>query len=1756
MPSNSSVSKLLSEFSPGSTVPESNPTSPSTALPALANAAELAKDASQRQTTSADDSVVPPQAVQAQVASGDDETEGVPSDASASAATPAQVAVPSNAGEAPDWFTSGRQLGSSIAAQQRAGFESARNARATWGEEVSDVPLGVAQGTRAFYNSITDLASRLDGGPGNSDHQPDSLTKTFAGQFTSDTTQFLIGVAGSELAVGGALKAVAGSGTTLPLLRGIVRGAKWVEGGTKAAATAKFALAAAPAQFIGFEGHEERLSNWLSTLPLGGAESVFKFLAADPSDTWLESRMKGTLEATGIGVAVDGVVGYLKSFRKATALAKAGEGDAASKLLEQASVQASEDGKLAELVQKFGDATNGKISADQLTAIKQVWAGAAKAAGMTPEAYLAKYNILVQSGEQEASLAAYRQAVADLPDVPPIAGDSNLVPHNEVHPTQTDMPVGSGEAPLPKVSDAPAAHLEPASIAPADSAEPVSGPAAPSDNLKLGDASARVQITHESLAAQRDDLWNLVRGDAGLVSRVQSALLAAETRSAAASTIADRVPSSLVGQGKAHDVVDAVMAGTKIPDPIAQPTEFSSWKRRMRAGVNPSTLYQDGVDAVASAANRGRTDFLSDTSALITLFRTADFSTILHESFHVFRRFGLAPELEDKLAASYGLAKDAAGRWAWTVEAEETAARNFENFLASGKAPSPEQAEMFGKMRTWMQAVYQGVTDSPLSAEVNPDVRNVFEKMVGSDGKTVPPSVRPAASDSLPTFAASASNAGKDLALIGGAGKGITESMYDALWDKVQKGVTDEAGAPSATLQVAKVLRDAGQLKTLDAFKAAAQAAQAVRDSGVTGAEYQQGLKDVVQRFTTGSNTLFQAAKFAIPEQAATDFQDALSKAKSFSDASDAVADVAKSFVNYNRMALTTDAQGVLEEAMKFVEDAFSKRGQFGETLSLKDAQAQAAGLADDLGTGAKPFLRALKDAKNIEGQAIRLVAYRHILAAQGEEIAGLAKAIKNGLAGDDGLARLTAAIKPFLGLRYSTKIIETEGARIPSFGRITADSTLPDTVDKVSNAIETSLRLGGPDSDHLLVQLAAASSDVSRLGSFMKTFETAVQGKLRIAGSMAMEFWMNGLISAFRTMSTNVLTQTLESLYRPAETIAGGAIRGLFGASDGSGWEMVRQGSQIYVGLGESSLDILRLLKIADDVGRPNTVAQGWKTFTTETPLLTKLTSVDRDYRAITAANASALFGVNPAGNIARAIGYLGKAVRLPSNILAGTDEVVKGVNYQAYIRAKALEVAYASGVDKQGPSALADFVNNAIRNATDSNGAGLFPDGVKYAEASTFTTKLDPNSLGAGLTNITANVPPLKLVFPFIRTPSNILNRTWQRTPLLQVLSSELRHQLFNGSPEEKAEATGRIALSAASLLGFVYLAQSGRFTGSGPVDPRERDALLATGWQPFSVVINNEDGTKTYASYSRLDPHAPLIAAAADYAYYHGDLPESEKQDIAKAFILSTARQLTSKTFLTGLSMWASALSGDESAASKLIKNYAGSVVPNVIPQNVLPLSNAEGWEHLQEAGSYADAIYRRLPGYGDHPRRNILGEPMLRNSGYADFDAGDSVINSLSPVAFSKSVSDPVKTEMAELGSKFTRPPKAYRSFDLTQFKNAQGQDAYDRMLQLRGEVKVGGKTLSESLNRLVTSDFYRSIAKDAVDRDGNSVRADRLQHVISIYHQASLREMLKEYPQINAAVAEKATRIGQFTPIPAVFPGSFPTPPVSPDAASK
>ena len=136
------------------------------------------------------------------------------------------------------------------------------------------------------------------------------------------------------------------------------------------------------------------------------------------------------------------------------------------------------------------------------------------------------------------------------------------------------------------------------------------------------------------------------------------------------------------------------------------------------------------------------------------------------------------------------------------------------------------------------------------------------------------------------------------------------------------------------------------------------------------------------------------------------------------------------------------------------------------------------------------------------------------------------------------------------------------------------------------------------------------------------------------------------------------------------------------------------------------------------------------------------------------------------------------------------------------------------------------------------------------------------------------------IKIWVPFFKTPTQIVRRVTERTPLGLMMPS-VRQKLISGNSLEKRETLVKITTGSAMFATLATLGTGGMdegfaITGYGPRDGKIRKRWLENH-RPYSIGIRkkNEDGTYkegpdawTWVSYSRYDPISGMLAMAGDF------------------------------------------------------------------------------------------------------------------------------------------------------------------------------------------------------------------------------------------------------------------------------------------------
>lgn len=620
-------------------------------------------------------------------------------------------------------------------------------------------------------------------------------------------------------------------------------------------------------------------------------------------------------------------------------------------------------------------------------------------------------------------------------------------------------------------------------------------------------------------------------------------------------------------------------------------------------------------------------------------------------------------------------------------------------------------------------------------------------------------------------------------------------------------------------------------------------------------------------------------------------------------------------------------------------------------------------------------------------------------------------------------------------------------------------------------------------------------------------------------------EYTINSLLSGYWTQATNALSTGLKTFVLPTEKWIGGVMRGDKVARE----EAVRTMS----GLLKFQTDAFRL---------------AWKAFKTNNSVLDAGSSVlaDAPTKQMSYENIKNLFlssnlnttdmnaikggTLKPHQEImARAFDYLGRFVNIPSRLLMTTDEFFKQLNFRAELYSR-LHTEAAQRIGAKGD--IAGYVEREMARYFDNGGRAIDFAGdlktlksaqanphaievasrladnansaMRYSQQATWTQPLE-YGIGRTLQRATAVHPSLKMVIPFIRTPTNLIRDFMAHTPIIAQRTRRYKEAMMQGG-EAAAIAHGQLALGSMLWVTAAGLASTGMLTGAPPKDPKLRALQEAQGIKPWSIKIGD-----TYVSYRRGDPYGMFLGMAADINRIFEDLPDMKRDEVAMSAIVALANNLTSKTYLQGITEVISAMTDPDKNLLTLAKNRAATYVP----QSALLRNVRQDFvdEHMREVRGVLDNLMNTIPGMSDElpAKRNwITGQPT-------DY----SIYSDHKP--------DMMYEELARLGKRTLGAPPRTLS-DGSRLTPEQ----YSRLCELHGTIKVQGRTLKESLETLFNSEKYdinRERLADPILEADNDPRSDTVDKIIKVYRKAATKTLMQENPELVMEV-EKNRRMAK------------------------
>lgn len=638
-------------------------------------------------------------------------------------------------------------------------------------------------------------------------------------------------------------------------------------------------------------------------------------------------------------------------------------------------------------------------------------------------------------------------------------------------------------------------------------------------------------------------------------------------------------------------------------------------------------------------------------------------------------------------------------------------------------------------------------------------------------------------------------------------------------------------------------------------------------------------------------------------------------------------------------------------------------------------------------------------------------------------------------------------------------------------------------------------------------------------------------------------EYWINSILSGPFTHMVNITGNTMNLFTIPIERAVGSRLPGASG-------ELVKgEAAASLYGMMQGFKDGLRLAARSFKAGQPMGPDQAAKIETLQ-------------HNTITAKN----LALDENGIPGKAVDLAGTVLRLPGRFLMAEDEFFKAVSRRMELNALAYRTAAHEGL--KGPDA-ARRVADLMANPTDD----MMAQSVKMAQYVTFTKPL--GRAGATATAAINQIPVVRFVVPFIRTPTNIMKFAGERSPLA-LGSRAVRDEIAAGGARRDL-ALAKIGLGSMAMATAADYAQQGYITGGGPGDWRERQVLERQGWQPYSIWV---PGLDRWVAYNRLDPLGLTIGVASDMskvldtvdqvgglvatpetraaamkALVDGGydeqtaraavdrLAEADGDGVEEAMAMlltSIGENVVNKSYMSGLSDLIEIFSAPspEYGASKA-ERYLTRLATGFLPFSSLQRQTARMIDPtMRQATGLMDAIKQMTPGLSDSlpAMPDLWGQPREH-------------ANRFSPFANREPKDSPVDAEMQRLGMAIAMPQREVSGVKLEpaeylRYVQLAGNELKlaGRTYQVKGdknfvESSMGAKDLIEAVIKGTHPDKQRvELYKNSTDGpDGG--KALMIRTFVTTFRDAARKRMLQDAPLIRGALDarkwyEQRKRTGQ------------------------
>jgi hypothetical protein len=669
---------------------------------------------------------------------------------------------------------------------------------------------------------------------------------------------------------------------------------------------------------------------------------------------------------------------------------------------------------------------------------------------------------------------------------------------------------------------------------------------------------------------------------------------------------------------------------------------------------------------------------------------------------------------------------------------------------------------------------------------------------------------------------------------------------------------------------------------------------------------------------------------------------------------------------------------------------------------------------------------------------------------------------------------------------------------------------------EKVLDKMVTDLASGDPQARAEAFRISAAlvlnDGDPAKMPTLWKYIR-------EIATGNGLSIMYNSMLSGPKTHEINLLSNAINTIYRPIAAATGGDLA------------VKRAAAASFYGFHRTLQESFRIASVAMKDGPIN---DGDKAFQRAAEANEKLLLLQRSAE------------VSGDDNFRHAVGFLGVLKDLaenpvfswPSKLLTTSDEFFKTMlsrmEYNSQTMMRAIEES--SGSSDPTKEIFERMLKADIdKNFDPKTGKILNTDLLDVAREATFQTDLEGPA--RAFASMIEQIPVLRVFFPFVKTGHNILVYTATHVPKLNSLLAEHK-AVMNGTDEyAKAVYRGREAYGTALLAAGGIGGLMGIVVGNGPPDPNERK-IWASNHQQRSIDltklslgrIKGENGKHKFMDIGRLEPFGSLMVAAADLAamVQAGQLSEDRAAYLRGYLTYAIASNFTGKSYMQGLVPLGQALTPGWQGLKTL------ESLPLQTGNNFIPLSGARR--------NLANALSPYMQEYNSEVDR-LLYQGFLIRTGSPTYDyiTGEKVqalsggVNALMPVASTDRGGNKVKDALERIEFDNSFIIKSLSGVKL----NAQQRS---RLQQLMGE-----SGMQKEIQAWVTHPEFEPAVQSFQARLNNGERVYKenqpfynyIVQIMSRYRDSAVQQIKQEFPELNQAV--NLEQFGRFNDRRSIIP---------------